>query len=186
MCCEHVSAAAKRVAGTSRSACSDGRVNIGTWLAVAINILALAPSATRAQDLPPGQFSIYCTSNLDGTARCRRDSTGEKIGCVIIPGGVIACRDQAKRKYQCVQYGAIVAAQTQFVCLSDSRNAISDQLFDNNTDQPTAPNAEDSPSNQPPSTAPSPAPSPAVPPGPSGWTPQPTAPSDPNGFQRAF
>ena len=84
---------------------------------------------------PSTSFSIYCNSNLDGTGRCVRDSDSESITCQIIPGAVISCRDKAKRIYECVQYGSIVAnqTQTQFVCKANSRQLINDQLFNNSS-----------------------------------------------------
>jgi len=75
-----------------------------------------------AQELT-SSFSIYCSSNLDGTGRCVRDSDSDPITCVMIPGAVITCRDKARRIYECVQYGSIVASQTQtqFVCKPHAR-----------------------------------------------------------------
>lgn len=165
--------------------CAQRIIRVG--VIAALTLLALQPSSSRAQGLPPGQFSIYCTSNLDGTGRCKRDDSGERIGCIMIPGGVIACRDKAKRKYECVQYGAVVlGSQSQFVCLPDSGNAISDHLFDVNTDTPAIPKDSPSAPSPPPTTAPpQPEPRPALP-APSGWAPQPPSDSEPNTFRRAF
>lgn len=82
----------------------------------------------------PPEFSIYCTSNLDGTGRCKRVDNGEGINCIIVPGSVIACRDKDKLKYQCVQYGAVSANQTQFACVPGTSNTINDEEFEK-TDQ---------------------------------------------------
>ena len=59
--------------------------------------------------------------------------------CIIIPGGVIACRDADKHKFECVQYGAIIAAQSEFYCEPDADNSINDSLFDSRTDSVKSP-----------------------------------------------
>lgn len=75
-------------------------------------------------------FSVYCTSNFDGTGKCRRVDLDMALDCIIIPGQVIACRDNQKHKYQCVQYGAVSSYQTQFHCQPGSASGVSDDLFD--------------------------------------------------------
>lgn len=98
-------------------------------------MLGLFLSKSSAQDqnnyASQSEFSIYCSSNMDGTGKCSRVDSGEAINCIIIPGNIIACRDKRRSKYECVQYGAILAFQTQFFCLPDKNNSIKDQLFDN-------------------------------------------------------
>lgn len=76
------------------------------------------------------EFSIYCSSNMDGTGKCRKAGSDEVINCLIIPGGVVACKGTDKKKYECVQYGAIAANQTQFACVDDTDNSVNDQLFE--------------------------------------------------------
>lgn len=90
----------------------------------------VGPVAIAFQVSSMPEFSIYCSSNMDGTGKCRRVDRDESLSCVIIPGAVIACRDKARRKYECVQYGAILANQTQFSCLPDRDNSVNDQIFD--------------------------------------------------------
>ena len=67
---------------------------------------------------------------MDGTGKCTREDNGSSINCLIIPGGVIACRDPKKHKYSCVQYGLIVSSQSEFFCEADNKNMISDDLFE--------------------------------------------------------
>jgi hypothetical protein len=67
---------------------------------------------------------------MDGTGKCIRADNGLSINCLIIPGGVIACRDSEKRKYSCVQYGLIVSSQSEFFCQYDKNNLIRDSLLD--------------------------------------------------------
>jgi len=76
------------------------------------------------------EFSVYCTSNMDGTGKCKRTDRDEDLRCIIIPGGVIACKDGSESKYECVQYGAVNANQTQFSCVPDSDNSIDPHIFD--------------------------------------------------------
>ena len=90
-------------------------------------------------------FSVYCTSNMDGTGKCTREDNGSSINCLIIPGGVIACRDFKKRKYSCVQYGLIVSSQSEFFCEIDNKNAISDALFEQGSDSGNNAKPMDSP-----------------------------------------
>jgi hypothetical protein len=75
-------------------------------------------------------FSIYCTSNFDGTGKCRRIDDDSALSCIVIPGGIIACRDESMRKYECVQFGAIIASQTQFSCVLDDDNSVDDKMFE--------------------------------------------------------
>lgn len=67
---------------------------------------------------------------MDGTGKCRRIDSGESLTCVMIPGGIIACKDLFKAKYECVQYGAVAANQTQFVCEPDADGSVQDSLFE--------------------------------------------------------
>jgi len=88
-------------------------------------IVGMIPTGHAQQE-----FSIYCSSNMDGTGKCRKVDSDEVLNCLIIPGGVVACRDIAKQMYECVQYGAITANQTQFACVADADNSVNDQLFE--------------------------------------------------------
>jgi hypothetical protein len=94
-------------------------------------------------------FSIYCSSNMDGTGKCRKVDGDDEISCIIIPGGVVACKDTEKKKYECVQYGAITANQTQFACEVDADNSVNDQLFEANMpkteDRTSIPSVEELP-----------------------------------------
>lgn len=90
----------------------------------------VGPVAIACPVFSMAEFSVYCSSNMDGTGKCRRVDRDESLSCVLIPGAVIACRDKARRKYECVQYGAILANQTQFSCLPDRDNSVNDQIFD--------------------------------------------------------
>lgn len=90
-------------------------------------------------------FGIYCTSNQDGTGKCIRDDANEPLSCILIPGQVIACRDKNKIRYECVQYGAVVSQQTQFICNQDSDNNPQDIAPDSPGEQPA--NNADDPSN---------------------------------------
>ena len=58
-------------------------------------------------------FLVYCSSNMDGTGNCVRDDNSETLACVLIPGGIIDCRDQQQLRYQCVQFGFSSANNTQ-------------------------------------------------------------------------
>ncbi len=94
-------------------------------------------ACVQASAQPEAEFSIYCSSNMDGTGKCRRSDTDEALTCLIIPGSVIACRDKQKLRYDCVQYGAILAHQTQFSCTRRANDSINDHLFDDPQAIPT-------------------------------------------------
>jgi hypothetical protein len=101
--------------------------NIYIFLALCV---ALYPFQSPAMN---GEFSVYCTSNMDGTGRCKRIDNDDFINCIIIPGGVIACRDKAAARYECVQYGAISANQTQFACIPDTKKPGNNKDLDQNS-----------------------------------------------------
>ena len=61
------------------------------------------------------EFSVYCSSNMDGTGICTKEGTSESLTCVILQGSIIGC-ENSNRRYRCVQYGQIIANQTQFSC----------------------------------------------------------------------
>ncbi|MCP9810032.1 hypothetical protein KBY58_11360 [Cyanobium sp. HWJ4-Hawea] len=85
-----------------------------------------------AQNDSPGlqAFSIYCTSNMDGTGKCTRVDNSESLTCIAIPGQVIACRDKNKSLLECVQYGLILSYQAQFSCLPAAGNSSYDEMLD--------------------------------------------------------
>lgn len=81
------------------------------------------------------QFSIYCTSNFDGTGKCTKDD-GNELTCISLPGQIIACKNTDSSIYECIQYGNIVAHQSQFVCEEDTDRSVSPIQFNSN-DQPS-------------------------------------------------
>jgi len=90
-------------------------------------VVGAIPAAQSQQE-----FSIYCSSNMDGTGKCRKVDTDQVVNCLIIPGGIVACRDKNKKKYECVEYGAVAANQMQFACMAASSNSVNDKLFEGN------------------------------------------------------
>ena len=75
------------------------------------------------------QFSIYCTSNFDYTGECLSE-TGSSIDCVTVPGGIIACRDKDLQVFECVQYGAIINFQSEFLCEPDIDSSVNAKVFE--------------------------------------------------------
>jgi hypothetical protein len=84
-----------------------------TW--AQFNSIHLGEKLISQQPVTPG-FSIYCTSNLDGTGTCNRVDNNEAIPCLIVPGGVINCGQRNEISIQCVSYGASSDAQSYFYC----------------------------------------------------------------------
>lgn len=73
--------------------------------------------------LASSDFSVYCSSNMDGTGICTKEGTSESLTCVILQGSIVGC-ENSNRRYRCVQYGQIIANQTQFSCKeTDAMNA---------------------------------------------------------------
>ena len=62
-----------------------------------------------------GNFSIYCSSNMDGTGLCTREDTSEQLNCIVLQGAIIKCKDESGF-FECLQYGPIIAHQSQFSC----------------------------------------------------------------------
>jgi len=61
-------------------------------------------------------FNIYCTSNYDTTGACNRTDNGQPIACVIVPGGIISCKEKLQQPIQCVIFGTPVGASAYFYC----------------------------------------------------------------------
>ena len=90
---------------------------IGTFLSMAL--VAISPDrAPTSNSLlsSNSSFSIYCTSNLDGTGDCTRVDNGSKINCEIVPGSIINCSQSVGPQVQCVLFSSIVNAQAYFSC----------------------------------------------------------------------
>ena len=61
-------------------------------------------------------FTIYCTSNFDGTGECARADNGTKLNCEIVPGSIINCMQPGGPQVQCVLFGSIINSQAYFSC----------------------------------------------------------------------
>ena len=61
-------------------------------------------------------FSVYCTSNFDDTGSCTRTDNNQPIDCVLIPGGVITCKQDGVPPIQCILYGSVIDTQGYFYC----------------------------------------------------------------------
>ena len=69
-----------------------------------------------AQVQPNSGFNIYCTSNQDGTGACNRTDNNLPIACLIIPGGVINCKEDQQASIQCVLYSSALNSQAYYYC----------------------------------------------------------------------
>ena len=69
-----------------------------------------------AQMLAGVSYSIFCTSNHDGTGICSRVDNNEQINCEMIPGMLINCKEPNQNTIQCVSYGSVVESQSYFYC----------------------------------------------------------------------
>ena len=73
------------------------------------------PWIAQVSDTSTG-FSIYCTSNHDSTGACNRVDNDLPIDCVVVPGGVISCKQKGQPPIQCVLYSAPLDTQAYFYC----------------------------------------------------------------------
>ena len=96
---------------------------IGALLTLAIlperHSLQLPPSITYfliVQERLKAGFDIYCTSNQDGTGSCNRIDNGQAVDCLIVPGGVISCKEEGESTIQCTLTTAILDSQAYFYC----------------------------------------------------------------------
>ena len=89
------------------------KINAGllTALSSLLPVFAFYQSATSAFS----DFSVYCSSNMDGTGVCTKEGTSETIECILLQGSIIGCRDSTSQ-FRCVQFGQIIANQAQFSC----------------------------------------------------------------------
>ena len=71
------------------------------------------------------EFSVYCSSNMDGTGMCNRQDSSQLLECMILQGSIIGCKDKdLNQKFRCIQYGNIIANQAQFSCKVDNLNSL--------------------------------------------------------------
>ena len=77
------------------------------------------------------EFSVYCSSNMDGTGICTKEGTTESIECIILQGSIIGCQDKTSQ-FRCVQFGQIIANQAQFSCKQVENNSESPSLKEDN------------------------------------------------------
>ena len=61
-------------------------------------------------------FSVYCTSNQDSTGTCNRTDNNNPVSCLIIPGGIINCKQEGEAPIQCVLYSSTLDSQGYFFC----------------------------------------------------------------------
>lgn len=69
------------------------------------------------------EFSVYCSSSMDGTGMCTHQDNSQSLECMILQGSIIGCRD-SNQKFRCIQYGNIIANQAQFSCKVDDLNSL--------------------------------------------------------------
>ena len=76
-------------------------------------------------------FSIYCTSNLDSTGACNRIDNDQPIACVVIPGGMISCKEKSQQPIECVLYGVPLDLQAYFYCTRRTDPGMRDPIKQN-------------------------------------------------------
>ena len=89
------------------------KINAGLLIALSslLPVFAFDHLATSAFS----DFSVYCSSNMDGTGVCTKEGTSETIECILLQGSIIGCKDSTSQ-FRCVQFGQIIANQAQFSC----------------------------------------------------------------------
>ena len=88
---------------------------IKSGLLVVLTSLLPVFLADQLATLASSNFSVYCSSNMDGTGICTKEGTTESLECIVLQGSIIGCKDSTT-KFRCVQFGQIIANQAQFSC----------------------------------------------------------------------
>ena len=63
-------------------------------------------------------FTVFCTGNQDSTGSCFEGSIPDeqkKLDCIMVPGNIIDCKNEAKEKVECILIAA-TSAQAEFSC----------------------------------------------------------------------
>lgn len=102
------------------------------------HMIAAAPIYLLSQLPGSSGFNIYCTSNLDGTGACNRVDNDKPVDCLVIPGGVIDCKQPGEEPIQCVLYSSVLNSQAYFYCTRRTdpgvrNNKIKIDRFDQNS-----------------------------------------------------
>lgn len=63
------------------------------------------------------EFSVYCTSNFDATGECM-DENSKNLECTLVSSNLIECANSENKIFECIQFGAIIAHQSQFSCVA--------------------------------------------------------------------
>ena len=71
-------------------------------------------------------FTVFCTGNQDSTGVCFDGSNPEdqkKLNCIMVPGNIIDCKNEAKEKVECILIAA-TSAQAEFSCIKNNEFSI--------------------------------------------------------------
>lgn len=99
-----------------------------------LNLIAISFFSTVANS--KNEFNVYCTSNLDSTGICVDESSKKSLNCIIIPGQIIECKDQASNEYECILIAQVTATQAQFSCSGLDANRHDDDTEINSDSTP--------------------------------------------------
>lgn len=106
---------------TKRRPITFHKANLVVALGCILNLCSLPAVAAEDQ----AEFSVYCTSNFDSTGKCV-DQKDNELGCTLISGNIIECANTKNDFFECIQFGSVIAHQTQFSCTA--------RQFDNQED----------------------------------------------------
>ena len=71
-------------------------------------------------------FTVFCTGNQDTTGVCYDESNPDdqkKLDCIMVPGNIIECKNEAKEKVECILITA-TSAQAEFSCSKNNQVSI--------------------------------------------------------------
>ena len=71
-------------------------------------------------------FTVFCTGNQDTTGVCYDESNPDdqkKLDCIMVPGNIIDCKNEAKEKVECILITA-TSAQAEFSCIKNNEFSI--------------------------------------------------------------
>ena len=88
---------------------------MGSRILLTISVISSLSSFFAKPVLASTEFTVYCSSNMDGTGVCNKEESFEPIQCLILPGSIIGCKSD-NAQFRCIRFGQVIAHQAQFSC----------------------------------------------------------------------
>tara|TARA_B100002051_G_scaffold262590_1_gene285371 strand:+ start:664 stop:1083 length:420 start_codon:yes stop_codon:yes gene_type:complete len=99
---------------------------MGLRILLTISVISSLGSFFARPVLASSKFTVYCSSNMDGTGVCNKEESSEPIHCLILPGSIIGCKSD-NTQFRCIRFGQVIAHQAQFSCQAVEPSSASPQ-----------------------------------------------------------